>query len=165
MRSRAPSPQKQSPTRPCAVCSLCCCAVCKPGFGGAACDVCGGPNPTYGPGTRPIGTECIKCPSIAGGGTAGFDFMDPKGANQFYMPRIIAAIAATQATECISEFTQVGDNAWSLDVQVGSLGCCASVLDWLSPWMDADQCGKPAQVDLLSLQAVVGCVSCGCLFA
>lgn len=94
--------------------------VCKPGFGGPACDVCGGTKATYGPGTRPIGTECVECPGIdgAGGGGGGFGFTDPKGENDWYSPRVIAAIAATAETECIGEFTQVVDRAWNLEPEV-----------------------------------------------
>lgn len=97
-------------------------AVCRAGFGGAACDVCGGDKPNYGPGTRPIGTECMACPGIGsadgGGGVGGFQFLDPKGGKNWFSPRVIAAIAATQASECIGEFTQIVDNAWSLAPQV-----------------------------------------------
>lgn len=98
------------------------CPVCKPGFGGPACDTCGGTKATYGPGTRPIGTECVACPSIGGsdggGGVGGFGFTDPKGGNDWYSPRVIAAIAATAETECIGEFTQVVDKAWNLEPEV-----------------------------------------------
>jgi hypothetical protein len=96
--------------------------VCRAGFGGAACDVCGGDKPNYGPGTRPIGTACVECPGIGGadggGGVGGFQFLDPKGGKNWFTPRVIAAIAATNPSECIGEFTQIVDDAWSLAPQV-----------------------------------------------
>lgn len=98
-------------------------AVCKAGYGGAGCNVCGGDNPTYGPDTlRPIGQACLQCPGLGGadggGGVGGYSFLDPKGGTNFFTPRVIAAIAATQPSECIGEFTQMVENAWNLEPQV-----------------------------------------------
>lgn len=97
-------------------------SVCKAGYGGKACDMCGGTQPNYGPGVRPIGTDCVACPELGGpdggGGIGGFSFIDPKGGQNFFTPRVIAAIAATRPTECIAEFTQVSDNAWNLEPSV-----------------------------------------------
>lgn len=100
-------------------------AVCKAGYGGAECDPCGGENPTYGPSVVPIGKECQACPDIGGpdggGGVGGYSFVEPGGRTSFFTPRVIAAIAATVKTDCIGEFTQVSDNAWNLEPQVGGL--------------------------------------------
>jgi hypothetical protein len=96
-------------------------AVCRAGFGGPQCDLCGGTRANYGPGIRPIGTECVPCPGLKGGGQGGFSFVEPKGTHTFFSPRVIATVAATAPTECVGEYTQVSDKAWNLEPQV-SLG-------------------------------------------
>lgn len=95
-------------------------AVCRAGYGGPTCDVCGGTNANYGPGTRPIGTECIACPGLGdGGGQGGFSFVDPRGTESFFAPRVIATLAATAPGECVGEYAQIADKAWNLEPQVG----------------------------------------------
>jgi hypothetical protein len=80
--------------------------------------VCGGKRPNFGPGIRPIGTACVPCPGLEGGGQGGFSFVEPKGQETFFVPRVIAAVAATVGTECVGEYTQVSDKAWNLEPQV-----------------------------------------------
>lgn len=88
------------------------CTYCKPGFGGAACDACGGTQPTYAAGVREAAnadSACLTCPSM----NPGYNFWYSTGGKNEYIPATVAPAQAKGTSECVALFAQHADN-WFL---------------------------------------------------
>jgi hypothetical protein len=87
--------------------------VCSVGYGddGTCSQQCGGAAATYGPAGRNAAEDnaCEACPTMSVG--FSFDFL---AVNQPFTPAAVARVGAASAADCLAEFAQIEDAAWTM---------------------------------------------------
>lgn len=89
------------------------CSVLAAGYGGVnGSSPCGGgrgANATFGAAWRAVGSDCLACPSAFN----GYSFFH-RSTNRQFVPDVVSRVMAETAADCLAEFAQVVDAAWSM---------------------------------------------------